>query len=247
MNNALLEKISTAWALATGRPLAFLPEPRTVPEDFPAFFPFVGLAIGVVCSLMSWVVFKLFGPLAGSFFSGILVALVLEIVTGWSGFNGGALFLMRFFPKAGEAAPDKFTAQPMFFGAVLFAVRAVMIAAVVQSGGAHWLTAVMLCAYFAREELTAALTPSGVELIRAPRAERKRGAVVGCMLILLFMLASRRIWGSVGMFLLTWLTSWYLVRRAENGTLKIDRKAFDTAAYLIETTLLILTAVFAHC
>lgn len=246
MNNVLLEKFSTAWALATGRPLAFLPEPRTIPEDFPLFFPVIGLVIGLVCSLLAGLVFWLFGALAGSIFSGVLIAVILEIVTGWSGFNGAALFLLRFFPKAEEAEPDRFTAQPMFFGAILFAVRAVMIAAAVQAGGAFWLTAVMLCAYFARAELTAALTPDGVELIRSPRRERMRGAVAGSTLILLFILISRRVWWPAGMFLLTWLTSWYLVRRAENGSLGFNRKTFDTAAYLLETALLILTVIFVH-
>ena len=122
----------------------------------------------------------------------------------------------------------------------------VMIAAVVQGGGAFWLIAVMLCAYFAREELTAARTSGGGELIRASRGERQKGAVAGCILILLFMLISRRIWGAAGMFLLTWLASWYLIKRSENGSLDFDRRAFDTAAYLIETALLILTLVFVH-
>ena len=68
----------------------------------------------------------------------------------------------------------------------------------------------------------------------------------GCVLILLFILVSRRIWGAAGMFLLTWLASWYLIKRSENGTLDFDRRAFDTAAYLIETVLLILTVICVH-
>ena len=246
MNNNMLEKISTVWTLATGRPLPFLPEPQEIPEDFPVYFPLVGLAVGLVCSLTAWIVVWLFGAFAGAMFSGVLIALLLEIVTGWRGFNGAALFAVRFFPKAADAAPDKFIAQPMFFGAVFFAVRAIMIAATVQAGGACWLTAVLLCGYFAREELSAATTPAGAELIRATDGERRRGAVAGCVLMLLFILVSRRIWGAAGMFLLTWLISWYLIKRSENGTLDFDRRAFDTAAYLIETVLLILTVICVH-
>ena len=245
MNNTL-ERIIAAWTLATGRPLPFLPEPKAVPEDFPVFFPLIGLAVGLACSLTAWIVVWLFGPFAGAVFSGILIALLLEILTGWRGFNGAALFSLRFFPKAADAAPDKFTAQPMFFGAIFFAVRTVMVAAVVQAGGTHWLIAVLLCGYFAREELSAALTPDGRELMRTSEEERRKGAVSGCILMLLFILVSRRIWGAAGMFLLTWLTSWYLVKRSENGTLEFDRRAFDTAAYLIETALLILTVICIH-
>ena len=244
--NEKLEKISAIWTLATGRPLPFLPEPKKVPEDFPAFIPLTGLALGLACSLLAWIIVWLFGAFAGSVLSGILLALLLEIVTGWRGFNGAAMFAMRFFPAAGSAPPDKFTAQPMFFGAVLFAIRAVMIAAAVQAGGAHWLTAVLLCGFFTREELTAARTPDGGELNWAPRRERQKGAVAGCVLILLFMLVSRRIWGAAGMFLLSWLVSWYLIKRSENGTLDFDRRAFDTAAYLLETALLILTVICLH-
>ena len=246
MNNSTLEKLSAVWTLATGRPLPFLPEPEEVPEDFPVWFPLIGLAVGLVCALVAWLVVWLFGDFAGAMFSGILIALLLEILTGWRGFNGSALFAMRFFPKAADAAPDKFTAQPIFFGAVFFAVRAIMLAAVANAGGTCWLIAVLLCAYFAREELSAASTPSGVELIRSNRTERRKGAVAGCILILLFILVSRRIWGAAGMFLLTWLTSWYLIKRSENGTLDFDRRAFDTAAYLIETALLILTVICIH-
>ena len=241
-----LEKGSAVWTLATGRPLPFLPEPNDVPEDFPAFFPLIGLAIGVACAVLAWIIVWLFGAFAGSIFAGILLTLMLEIITAWRGFNGAALFAIRFFPKTGNAPPDKFTAQPMFFGAIFFAVRAIMIAAVIQAGGTFWLIAVLLCAYFAREELSAATTPSGTELIRSNAAERRKGAVAGCVLILLFILVSRRIWGAAGMFLLTWLTSWYLIKRTENGTLNFDRRAFDTAAYLIETVLLILTVVCVH-
>ena len=244
--NSTLEAISAAWALATGRPLPFLPEPNRIPEDFPLYFPLIGLAVGLACSLTAWIVVWLFGSFAGAMFSGVLIALLLEILTGWRGFNGAALFAIRFFPKAADASPDRFTAQPMFFGAVFFAVRAIMAAAAVQAGGAHWLTAVLLCGYFAREELSAASTPAGGELIRTSDRERRRGAVAGCLLMLLFILVSRRIWGAAGMFLLTWLTSWYLVKRSENGTLDFDRRAFDTAAYLIETALLVLTAVCVH-
>ena len=121
-----------------------------------------------------------------------------------------------------------------------------MIAAVVQAGGIFWLISVMLCAYFAREELSAARTPGGKELIQSSHQERRKGAVAGCMLILLFMLVARRIWGAAGMFLLTWLASWYLIKRSENGSLDFDRRAFDTAAYLIETALLILTVICLH-
>ena len=96
----------------------------------------------------------------------------------------------------------------MFFGAILFAVRAVMIAAIGQAGGAYWLIAVLLCAYVAREELSAAITPGGGELIRTTSRERRRGGVTGCMLIFLFMIATRRILGPAAMFLLTWLISW---------------------------------------
>jgi len=241
--NDTIEKITAAWTLATGRPLPFLPEPKSVPEDFPVFFPLVGLAVGVACSLAAWIVVWLFGSFAGAMFAGILVAFLLEILTAWRGFNGAALFSLRYFPKTADAAPDKFTAQPMFFGAIFFAVRAVMIAAVVRDGGAYWLIAVLLCGYFAREELSAALTPGGTELIRTSTEERRKGAVAGCILMLLFILVSRRIWGAAGMFLLTWLGSWYLVKRTENGTLDFDRRAFDTAAYLIETALLILTVI----
>ena len=244
--NSTLEKISAAWALATGRPLPFLPEPKAIPEDFPVFFPLIGLATGLACSLTAWFVVWLFGPFAGSVFSGILIALLLEILTGWRGFNGAALFSLRFFPKSADAAPDKFTAQPMFFGALFFAIRTIMVAAAVQAGGAHWLTAVLLCGYFAREELGAAIAPNGRELFKASVDERRKGAVAGCILMLLFMLVSRRIWGAAGMFLLTWLASWYLVKRSENGTSGFDRRAFDTAAYLIETALLILTVICIH-
>ncbi|MBR3506926.1 MAG: hypothetical protein IKO02_07760 [Lentisphaeria bacterium] len=246
MNNSTLEKLSAVWTLATGRPLPFLPEPKEIPEDFPVWFPLVGLVVGLVCALVAWIVVWLFGGFAGSLFSGILVALLLEFITGWRGFNGAALFAMRFFPKAADAAPDKFTAQPMFFGAVFFAVRTIMLAAVANAGGTCWLIAVLLCAYFAREELSAATTPSGSELIRSSVAERRKGAVAGCVLILLFILVSRRIWGAAGMFLLTWLASWYLIKRSENGSLNFDRRAFDTAAYLIETALLVLTVICVH-
>ena len=246
MDNSLSEKISSVWTLATGRPLPFLPTPSRIPQDFPVFFPLVGLAVGCLCALTSAIVILLFGPFAGSVISGILIALMLEIVTAWRGFNGAALFCMRFFPNAESAEPDRFFAQPMFFGAILFAIRAVMIAAVGQAGCAFHLIAVMICAYFARATLSAAVTPNGVELIRAPRRERTRGAAAGCVLILLFMLISRHVTGPAGMFLLTWLVSWYLVRRAENETLRFDRKAFDTTAYLIETVLLILTVICVH-
>ena len=242
MNN-LLEKGSAVWTLATGRPLPFLPEPKDVPEDFPAFVPLIGLVVGAGCAVLAWLVVWLFGAFAGSIFAGILLSLTLEIVTAWRGFNGAALFAMRFFPNAGNTPPDKFTAQPMFFGAIFFAVRAVLIAAVVQAGGTFWLIAVLLCAYFAREELSAARTPRGDELIQSSRQERRKGAVAGCVLILLFMLVARRIWGAAGMFLLTWLASWYLIKHSENGTLDFDRRTFDTAAYLIETVLLILTVI----
>ncbi len=70
--------------------------------------------------------------------------------------------------------------------------------------------------------------------------------MAGCVLILLFILVSRRIWGAAGMFLLTWLASWYLIKRSENGSLNFDRRAFDTAAYLIETALLVLTVICVH-
>ncbi|MBR2963321.1 MAG: hypothetical protein IKC53_03850 [Lentisphaeria bacterium] len=153
---------------------------------------------------------------------------------------------MRFFPKGADSAHDKFTAQPMFFGAVFFVVRAIMLAAVVNVEGIYWLIAVLLCAFFAREELSAATTPGGTVLIRSNAAERRKGAIAGCVLILLFILVSRRIWGAAGMFLLTWLASWYLVKRSENETLSFDRRAFDTAAYLIETALLILTVICVH-
>jgi len=244
--NNTIEKLSAVWTLATGRPLPFLPEPKEIPKDFPAWFPPVGLAIGMACALIAWSVVWLFGTFAGALLSGILTALLLEFLTGWRGFNGSALFAMRFFPNAADAAPDKFTAQPMFFGAVFFAVRAIMLAALVQAGGTAWLAAVMLCAYFAREELSAATTPAGTALIRTNSAERRKGAVAGCVLMLLFILVSRRIWGAAGMFLLTWLASWYLVKRSENETLSFDRRAFDTAAYLIETALLILTVICVH-
>ena len=244
--NGLPEKISAIWTLATGRPLPFLPTPGKIPDDFPVYFPLIGLAVGLTCSLTAWLVVWLFGGFAGAVFSGILIALLLEILTGWRGFNGAAMFAMRFFPNAGEAPPDRFTAQPMFFGAILFAARAVLIAAAVKYDGACWLTAVLLCGYFAREELSAATAPTGKQLIEAPHAERKKGAIAGCALMLLFMLVGRRIWGAAGMFLLTWLVSWYLVKRSENGTLEFDRRAFDTAAYLLETALLILTVIFVH-
>jgi len=246
MNSNALEKLSATWTLATGRPLPFLPEPREIPEDFPVWFPLIGLGIGLLCALTAWIVVWLFGAFAGSLFSGVLIALLLEILTGWRGFNGSALFAIRFFPKAAGAAPDKFTAQPMFFGALFFAIRAIMLAATVQAGGTVWLAAVLLCAYFAREELSAATTPAGRELIRSNPGERRKGAVAGCVLMLLFILVSRRIWGAAGMFLLTWLTSWYLIKRSENGTLDFDRRAFDTAAYLIETALLVLTVICVH-
>lgn len=113
--NDLPEKISAIWALATGRPLPFLPEPHDIPEDFPVFFPLIGFAIGLACALTGWIVVWLFGGFAGALFSGVLIALLLEIITGWRGFNGAALFSMRFFPKAAESAPDKFFAQPIFF------------------------------------------------------------------------------------------------------------------------------------
>ena len=64
--NSTLEKISAAWALATGRPLPFLPEPKAIPEDFPVFFPLIGLVIGLACSLTAWIVVWLFGSFAGS-------------------------------------------------------------------------------------------------------------------------------------------------------------------------------------
>lgn len=246
MNNNTLEKLSAVWTLATGRPLPFLPEPKEIPEDFPVWFPLIGLAVGLACSLIAWIVVWLFGDFAGAMFSGVLIALLLEILTGWRGFNGSALFTMRFFPKAADAAPDKFTAQPMFFGAVFFAVRAIMLAAAVNAEGTCWLIAILLCAYFAREELSAATSPTGTELIRSNAAERRKGAVAGCVLILLFILVSRRIWGAAGMFLLTWLTCWYLIKRSENGTLHFDRRTFDTSAYLIETALLILTVICVH-
>ena len=244
--NDLPEKISAIWALATGRPLPFLPEPRNIPEDFPVFFPLIGFAVGLACALTGWIVVWLFGGFAGALFSGILIALLLEIITGWRGFNGAALFSMRFFPNAGESAPDKFFAQPIFFGAVIFAVRAIMIAATVKYDGACWLIAVLLCSYFAREELSAATTPNGRELIGTTRTERRKGAMAGCVLILLFILVSRRIWGAAGMFLLTWLVSWYLIKRSENETIEFDRRAFDTTAYLLETALLILTVICVH-
>ena len=246
MNNSTLEKLSAVWTLATGRPLPFLPEPKEIPEGFPVWFPLIGLVIGLACALVAWIVVWLFGAFAGAMFSGVLIALLLEILTGWRGFNGSALFTMRFFPKTADASPDRFTAQPMFFGAVFFAVRAIMLAAVANAGGTCWLISVLLCAYFAREELSAATTPSGTELIRSNTTERRKGAVAGCVLILLFILVSRRVWGTAGMFLLTWLISWYLIKRTENGTLNFDRRAFDTAAYLIETVLLILTVVCVH-
>ena len=246
MNNSTLEKLSAVWTLATGRPLPFLPEPKEIPEGFPVWFPLIGLVIGLACALVAWIVVWLFGAFAGAMFSGVLIALLLEILTGWRGFNGSALFTMRFFPKTADASPDRFTAQPMFFGAVFFAVRAIMLAAVANAGGTCWLISVLLCAYFAREELSAATTPSGTELIRSNTTDRRKGAVAGCVLILLFILVSRRVWGTAGMFLLTWLISWYLIKRTENGTLNFDRRAFDTAAYLIETVLLILTVVCVH-
>ena len=97
-----------------------------------------------------------------------------------------------------------------------------------------------------KASVSAATSPSGGELIKAPDRERRKGAVAGCVLMLLFILVSRRIWGAAGMFLLTWLISWYLIKRSENGTLDFDRRAFDTAAYLLETVLLILTVIFVH-
>lgn len=244
--NSMIEKFSAIWTLATGRPLPFLPEPHEIPEDFPLFFPLLGFAIGLVCALTAWLVVWLFGDFAGAIFSGILIALLLELMTGWRGFNGAALFSMRFFPSATEAAPDRFIAQPMFFGTLFFVVRAIMIAAAVRYDGACWLIALLLCAYFAREELSAATAPNGRELIATSRQERRKGAMAGCALILFFILVSRRIWGAAGMFLLTWLTSWYLIKRSENGTLDFDRRAFDTAAYLIETALLILIVICVH-
>ena len=48
------------------------------------------------------------------------------------------------------------------------------------------------------------------------------------------------------MFLFSWLVSWYLIKRAENGNPPFDRNAFDTAAYLLETVLLILTVICLH-
>lgn len=244
--NDMLEKIAAVWTLATGRPLQFLPEPEEVPDDFPVLFPLIGLILGILCAVIAWLFVWLFGLFAGSVFSGILIAFLLEIVTGWRGFNGAGLFAMRFFPKAGEAPPDRFTSQPMFFGALLFAIRSVMIASAVQAGGAYWLIAVLLCGYFARAELTAAILPNESELVHTSRRERQKGFAAGCVMILLFILVSRRLWGAAGMFLLAWLTSWYLVRRTENGTLDFDRRAFDTAAYLLETALLILTVIFVH-
>ncbi len=246
MNNNMLDKLSSVWTLATGRPLPFLPEPKEIPEDFPVWFPLIGLAVGLACSLIAWIVVWLFGDFAGAMFAGVLIALLLEIVSGWRGFNGAALFAVRFFPKSAESAPDRFTAQPIFFGAVFFVIRAIMIAATVDEEGTCWLIALLLCAYFAREELSAAVTPNGGELIRTSNAERRKGTAAGCVAMLLFILVSRRIWGAAGMFLLTWLTTWYLVKRTENGTLDFDRRAFDTAAYLIETALLVLTVICIH-
>ena len=46
--------------------------------------------------------------------------------------------------------------------------------------------------------------------------------------------------------LFSWLVSWYLVKRAENGNPPFDRNLFDTAAYLLETVLLILTVICLH-
>jgi hypothetical protein len=65
-------------------------------------------------------------------------------------------------------------------------------------------------------------------------------------MVLFFILVSRHIWGAAGMFLLSWLVSWYLIKRSENGTLDFDRRAFDTAAYLLETALLVLTVICLH-
>ena len=91
-----------------------------------------------------------------------------------------------------------------------------------------------------------AATASGAELIKAPRQERNKGAVAGCILILGFILVFRRLWGAAAMFLFSWLVSWYLVKRAENGNPPFDRNSFDTAAYLLETVLLILTVICLH-
>ena len=245
MNN-LFEKLSAVWTLATGRPLPFLPEPEKVPDDFPVFLPLIGLVIGLGCAILAWILVWLFGAFAGSVFAGILLALMLEIITGWRGFNGAARLAMRFFPNAADAPPDRFTAQPMFFGALVFIVRAIMIHSVISAGGSVWLTAVFLCAYFAREELSVAATASGAELIKAPRQERHKGAIAGCILILGFILVFRRLWGAASMFLFSWLVSWYLIKRAENGNPPFDRNLFDTAAYLLETVLLILTVICLH-
>jgi len=243
MNNSLSEKLSAVWTLATGRPLPFLPEPGRVPEDFPVFFPLIGFALGLAFTLIAWLLVWLFGEFAGAKLAGILIAFLLELLTAWRGFNGSARLAMRFFPKAADAPPDRFTAQPIFFGAVVFIVRAIMIGAVISAGGSVWLTAVFLCAYFAREELSVALTAAGTELIKAPRQERKKGAICGCVMILGFILVFRRLWGAAAMFLFSWLVSWYLIKRAENGNPPFDRNAFDTAAYLLETVLLILTVI----
>ena len=246
MNNELIEKISAVWTLATGRPLPSLPEPRKVPEDFPVFFPLVGLVVGLAATLIAWLTVWLFGGFAGAKLAGILIAFLLELLTAWRGFNGSARLAMRLFPNAADAPPDRFTAQPMFFGAVVFIVRAIMIGAVISAGGSVWLTAVFLCSYFAKEELSVAMTASGTELLKSPRQERKRGAICGCVLILGFILVFRRLWGAAAMFLFSWLVSWYLIKRAENGNPPFSRDAFDTAAYLLETVLLILTVICLH-
>ena len=56
MNNDTLEKISAVWTLATGRPLPFLPEPKEIPEDFPVWFPLIGLVLGLACALTAGIV-----------------------------------------------------------------------------------------------------------------------------------------------------------------------------------------------
>ena len=246
MNNDLLEKLSAVWTLATGRPLPFLPTPSKMPDDFPVFFPAIGLFVGLCATLIAWAMVWLFGDVAGATLAGILIAFLLELLTAWRGFNGAARLAMRFFPNATDAPPDRFTAQPMFFGALVFIVRAIMIHSVISAGGSVWLTAVFLCAYFAREELSVAATASGAELIKAPRQERHKGAIAGCILILGFILVFRRLWGAAAMFLFSWLVSWYLIKRAENGNPPFDRNLFDTAAYLLETVLLILTVICLH-
>ena len=88
MNNDLLEKLSAVWTLATGRPLPFLPPPAKVPEDFPVFFPAIGLFVGFCATLIAWVMVWLFGDVAGATLAGILIAFLLELLTGWRGFNG---------------------------------------------------------------------------------------------------------------------------------------------------------------